>query len=43
MEGGSQLRTAVNAAESVPQLQELIEASFLSGARPVRSPDLVTR
>lgn len=43
MEGGSQLRTAVNAAESVPHLQELIEASFLSGARPVRSPDLVTR
>ncbi|MGE0460429.1 MAG: tRNA dihydrouridine synthase DusB [Vicinamibacterales bacterium] len=43
MEGGSQMRTAVNAAESVQQLRELIEASFLTGARPAHLPDLVTR
>jgi len=43
MEGGSQLRTAVNAAESLDELRDDIGAFFLSGARPAHEPHLVSR
>ncbi len=43
MESGSQLRAAVNAAESTRQLREQIGEFFLSGVRPSRPPALVTR
>lgn len=41
--GGSQLRTSVNAAESLGQLREQIEMFFVAGALAGHSPDPVTR
>ena len=43
LEGGSQLRIAVNAADSLDHLREQIETFFLAGASATPAPDLVPR